>query len=201
MENALRQIKTQKSLEGHPQNNMKGALYSPLANGLDNGNSDNAHILGSEKTAGLTPVQPNIMRQVSNGPVICSEFNPMNVGEENREKALDNPQIKTSEYNNLQKVLVDNFLKTQNVLNLAPNSGMKSMPSSPGAAGTFGRQQANLGGTLSMNKKNRRLTSSVSATNIPQLQRQNVPTSGYNTNTNAAQQQPIANMLAPTPTD
>jgi len=79
------------------------------------------------------------MRQVSNGPVICSEFNPMNVGEENREKALDNPQIKTSEYNNLQKVLVDNFLKTQNVLNLAPNSGMKSMPSSPGAAGTFGR--------------------------------------------------------------
>ena len=63
----------------------------------------------------------------------------MNVGEENREKALDNPQIKTSEYNNLQKVLVDNFLKTQNVLNLAPNSGMKSMPSSPGAAGTFGR--------------------------------------------------------------
>ena len=104
---------------------------------------------------------------------MISEFNPLNVGEDVREKALDNPQIKQTEYNALQKVLVDNFLQTQKVPSLGPNNGMKSLPSSPGAAGTIGArvQPGTMNGALSVNKKNRRLTSSVSATNIPQLQR------------------------------
>lgn len=57
MENALRQMKTQKSLEGHPlrADQLKGALYSPLVvNATEGSNNDNAHILGSEKT-GATP--------------------------------------------------------------------------------------------------------------------------------------------------
>ena len=58
LENALRQIKTQKSLCGNAgaQNEQnKGAMYSPLVvNGVENSNQDHAHILGSEKT-GATP--------------------------------------------------------------------------------------------------------------------------------------------------
>ena len=57
MENALRQIKTHKSIGGN-QGQMdpaKAAMYSPLCvNGGENSNQDNAHILGSEKT-GATP--------------------------------------------------------------------------------------------------------------------------------------------------
>ena len=99
MENALRQIKTQASLGSSnqkPNAELKGALYSPLVvNGIENSNNDNAHILGSEKT-GATPGQVgSLQRQISNGPVIVSEFNPLNI--ELREQALDNPQIQKTD--------------------------------------------------------------------------------------------------------
>lgn len=67
-----------------------------------------------------------------------SEFNPLN---ENL-AALDNPQVLKNDNaanNALQQVMVDNFLKTQNLMNLAPGGKlmstqeMKSLPSSPSA--------------------------------------------------------------------
>lgn len=93
MENALRQAKTQKSLgSGVKGTNeqLKGALYSPLVvNGAEASNQDNAHILGSEKT-GATPGQATLNRQMSTGPAIISEFNPLNDGNKD---ALQNPQV------------------------------------------------------------------------------------------------------------
>ena len=136
MENALRQIKAHKSIGGNqgPNEAIKGAVYSPLVvNGTEQSNQDNAHILGSEKT-GATPGQVAALnRQGSNGPAIISEFNPLN-----DEKALENPQIKRTDQNALQQVLVDNFIQTQNALKIASNGKllstqeMKSVPSSPG---------------------------------------------------------------------
>ncbi len=65
-----------------------GAMYSPLVvNGVEASNQDNAHILGSEKT-GATPGQPTLNRQMSSGPAIISEFNPLN---EANKDALENP--------------------------------------------------------------------------------------------------------------
>jgi hypothetical protein len=94
--------------------------------------------MGSEKTNGATPLQLGAFsRQISNGPAIISEFNPLN--EDVRENALDNPQIKKTDQNMaaMQQVLVDNFLKTQTVLNGVKLQGkeMKTMPSSPITAG------------------------------------------------------------------
>ena len=117
MENALRQIKSGKSIEGQVNQanpNVKANLYSPLVvNGQENSAYDNAQFIGSEKTAGMTtPMQPGALaRQVSNGPAIISEFNPI-MSEDLHEKALNEPQVQK----NQEKVMVDNFLKTQNVL-------------------------------------------------------------------------------------
>mmetsp|Transcript_37441 Transcript_37441/g.49228 ORF Transcript_37441/g.49228 Transcript_37441/m.49228 type:complete len:167 (+) Transcript_37441:1550-2050(+) len=162
-------------------------MYSPLVvNGVENSNQDYAHILGSEKT-GATPGQMTLNRQTS-GPAVVSEFNPLN----DNQAALENPQVIKNDQNNaIQQVLVDNFLKTQNLLNLAPGGKllatqeMKSMPSSPSTQGALGvknraRQlQVNNNGPL-LNNKNRRLTTSVSSTNIPEFRNQNfTPKSCY----------------------
>ena len=179
MENALRQIKSGKSIEGQVNQanpNVKANLYSPLVvNGQENSAYDNAQFIGSEKTAGMTtPMQPGALaRQVSNGPAIISEFNPI-MSEDLREKALNEPQVQK----NQEKVMVDNFLKTQNVLDKVKLQGseMKSLPSSPIAdarnklqmrqmqmMSTPGHQQQ----PQPLSNKNRRLTSSASSTNIP----------------------------------
>ena len=93
MENALRQVKTRKSLEGNQGPvDQANKIYSPLiVNGVENSNNDNAHILGSEKT-GATPNPPNVARQISIGGAIISEFNPL-IDEQQQKAALDNPQI------------------------------------------------------------------------------------------------------------
>ena len=121
LENALRQIKTQKSIgsgcgnAGVYNEQNKGAMYSPLVvNGVENSNADQAHILGSEKT-GATPGQMALNRQTS-GPAVVSEFNPLN----DNQAALENPQVLKNDQNAFQQVMVDNFLKTQNLLSLAP---------------------------------------------------------------------------------
>ena len=77
--------------------------------------------------------------------------------------------------------MVDNFLKTQNMMSLAPGGKllgtqeMKSMPSSPSAQGALGvknrarqLQIGNLASGQMLNNKTRRLTTSVSSTNIPE---------------------------------
>ena len=101
--------------------------------------------------------------------------------------------LKNDQNNALQQVLVDNFLKTQNMLNLAPGGKLlgtqelKSMPSSPGNPGcaigakSRARQlQPGIGQMLS--NKNRRLTTSVSSATIPEMRNQNfTPKSQYNT--------------------
>ena len=174
MENALRQAKGRKSIEGnqgHVDNANK--IYSPLiVNGVENSNNDNAHILGSEKT-GATPNPPNIARQISIGGAIISEFNPL--GEEHK-AALDNPQITkgSGDQNAVQQVLVDNFLKSQNVLNLVPShkllgsAEIKSLPHSPGAKWGLKSRPSQKQVT---NNKNRRLTNSVSTTTIPEMKK------------------------------
>jgi hypothetical protein len=99
MENALRQIKTQKSLNSNNElpEGYKGALYSPLIHGHQGSAQDNAHIMGSEKT-GTTPGQlGSLARQISNGPAIISGVNPIN--EELREKALKNPAVEKNDPN------------------------------------------------------------------------------------------------------
>ena len=59
---------------------MKGNIYSPLvANCQENSANDNGQIMGSEKTNGTTPLQPGaLIRQISIGPAVVSEFNPCN---------------------------------------------------------------------------------------------------------------------------
>ena len=171
MENALRQAKSRKSIEGNQgQADQANKIYSPLiVNGVENSNNDNAHILGSEKT-GATPNPPNIARQISIGGAIISEFNPL--GEEQQKAALDNPQI-TKGPGDVQQVLVDNFLKSQN-LNLAPSQKLlssaeiKSLPHSPGANWNLKSRPIQKQMT---NNKNRRLTNSVSTTTIPELKK------------------------------
>jgi hypothetical protein len=78
---ALQRAQTQKSLNihGRPEN-MKGNIYSPLvANCQENSANDNGQIMGSEKTNGTTPLQPGaLIRQISIGPAVVSEFNPCN---------------------------------------------------------------------------------------------------------------------------
>ena len=151
-------------------------IYSPLiVNGVENSNNDNAHILGSEKT-GATPNAPIIARQTSVGPAIISEFNPLI--DEQQKAALDNPQITKGpgDQNALQQALVDNFLKSQNVLNLAPShkllgaQEMKSLPNSPGGNGALGLKSRAKQMQVTSNK-NRRLTNSVSTATIPELKR------------------------------
>ena len=174
MENALRQAKSRKSIEGNQgQADQANKIYSPLiVNGVENSNNDNAHILGSEKT-GATPNPPNIARQISIGGAIISEFNPL--GEEQQKAALDNPQITKGpgDQNAVQQVLVDNFLKSQN-LNLAPSQKLlssaeiKSLPHSPGAKWGLKSRPSQKQIT---NNKNRRLTNSVSTTTIPELKK------------------------------
>ena len=94
----------------------------------------------------------------------------------------------------MQQVLVDNFLKSQNLLSLAPGGKllqtqeMKSVPSSPGAQsgkGAFSQNRARklqMNGGASLNNKNRRLTTSMSSANLPELKKQSelTPKSGYN---------------------
>ena len=89
-------------------------------------------------------------------------------------------------------MLFDNFLRTQNVVSLGTGGkllgqqDMKSLPSSPGAAGAINlknrTRQLQLNGPM-VNNKNRRLTNSVSSANIPELQKQNcmTPQACYNT--------------------
>ena len=97
MENALRQAKSRKSIEGNQGQANK--IYSPLiVNGVENSNNDNAHILASDK--GATPGQPAALkRQGSIGPAVCSEFNPLDADMRNDKAALDNPTIKKTEQN------------------------------------------------------------------------------------------------------
>lgn len=90
-------------------------------------------------------------------------------------------------------MLVDNFLKTQNLLNLAPNGKLlstqelQSNPSSPGGAGGLSvrntSRQLNLNGQQQLNNKVRRLAASMSSANIPELRKQNdfTPMANYNT--------------------
>ena len=89
MENMVRQA-TQKSGLGKAESG-QGTVYSPLqVNGQETSGYDNGQLLGSEKTNGTTPLQMGaLQRQVSTGPNIVSEFNPIN--DELREQALDNP--------------------------------------------------------------------------------------------------------------
>ena len=97
----LKQVKTQNSLKSNPgqAEQLKGALYSPLVNGVENSNNDNAHIIVSDK--GATPGQPALNRQGSIGPAIISEFNPLDaeLKNDNKVAALDNPTIKKTEQN------------------------------------------------------------------------------------------------------
>ena len=102
--------------------------------------------------------------------------------------------LKNDQNNAIQQVLVDNFLKTQNMLSLATGGKLlstqelKSMPSSPGnpncAIGAKNRTRQLQSGTTGqvLNNKNRRLTTSVSSTTIPEMRNQNfTPQSHYNT--------------------
>ena len=100
--------------------------------------------------------------------------------------------MKKTDQNALQQVLVDNFLKTQNVMNLIPGGKLvgghelKSMPSSPGGPNQLGlknrTRQLQLSNAVANNKQ-RRLTSSVSSSNIPDvLNKQSfTPQNCYNT--------------------
>ena len=118
--------------------------------------------------------EPAIIRQTSIGPAIISEFNPVDGQRPNLDlenKAKDEKAV-------LHEVLRDNFLKTQMSLgstgNLMQQQDMKSVPGSPkGAVAKTARQQLAING-MSVGK-NRRVTSSVSATSMPRLQNQNSP--------------------------
>lgn len=185
MENMLQRVKTQKSINMNgngPSSDAKGALYSPLIiNGDLNSANDNGQIMGSEKTNGATPVQPGhaYTRQVSNGPAVVSEFNPL-ATDELREKALNNPQLQKSDQKQatMQQILVDNYLKTQTVLNGVKLVGIDSNPSSPQTNGPLTLKNRSRQLQLSsqmVSNKNRRLTSSSSTTNIQKIQ------NGFNT--------------------
>ena len=186
MENMLKQVKTQKNLKSNPgqAEQLKGALYSPLVNGVENSNNDNAHIMASDK--GATPGQPAALkRQGSIGPAVCSEFNPLDADMRNDKAALDNPTIKKTEQSAGQAVLFDNFLNAQNALNIGTGGKLvsgqqhgsetnnKSIHSSPSGPGTMSLKQRTRQLTLAnqvstVNKKNRKLTCSAS---IPELQK------------------------------
>jgi len=72
------------------------------------------------------------MRQISNGVALVSEFNPL-ATDDLRAEALNNPQLQKSDQKQavMDRVLVDNYLKTQNVLNGVKLVGIDSNPSSP----------------------------------------------------------------------
>lgn len=120
---------------------------------------------------------------------MVSEFNPLN------EERLG-PEGSNKDQNALEQVLVNNFLKTQNMLSLASNGKLttaaqelKSVPSSPGGAGGLNvrsksRQlQLNMNGPQQSTARSRRLASSMSSTNFPELRKQNdfAPSAAYNT--------------------